>query len=417
MSKRCVVDDSASFRTIAIGTNGELFSSFTQDAAAFDANILANLSPAPGVTSVVMTVTLDCRTREVSLDFPSCGWAPDAARQGWDGLIYGNGPRGSKTNKTARLVFTPLTTVVSPPITTLDLVASNLTQVAFDNPTITASGKKWGDGHVTLMKAYDDGTQEGLEFASFGQGGGVSTDLGHAASFQFRMGHFETGDVPTEEQVFSIRGWPPGTTTNRPPPPVFNLRLAPSASGVGIDCSADFTQWGVSNVTLQLWNGSALVSEKPHVSASFNTPLATLSGFPGILGCPGVGVVSLSDTKPVVVLSGLDCPSIGCVGTELRILPELTTSATPPVAFMGLQCLISDGMDDLIYGLQTTPACTPVPLNAVATPEAITLSWAGDGFRLQGAETLAGPWYDLGVDSPAILPANYALRVFRLLCN
>src|ERR1019366_1971738 len=97
--------DSASFRTIAIGTNGKLFSSFTQDAAAFDANILANLSPAPGVTSVVMTVTLACRPRKVSLVFSSCHWTPDAARQGWDGLIHGNGPRGSKTNKTARLVF------------------------------------------------------------------------------------------------------------------------------------------------------------------------------------------------------------------------------------------------------------------------------------------------------------------------
>jgi hypothetical protein len=105
------------------------------------------------------------------------------------------------------------------------------------------------------------------------------------------------------------------------------------------------------------------------------------------------------------------------VGTELRILPELTKTATPPVAFTGLQCLISEGMDNLIYGLQTTPACTPVPLNAVASPDGISLSWEGDGFRLQGAETLAGPWYDLGVSSPATLPADYALRVFRLICD
>jgi hypothetical protein len=417
VNKRCVVDDTASFRTIAIGTNGELFSSFTLDSASLDTSILANLSPAPGVTSAVMTVTLDCHTRELTLDFPSCSWTPDAARKGWDGLIYGDGPRGSKTNKTARLIVTPLTAVASPPITSLDLLASNLTQVAFDNPSISSGRGKWNDGHVTLMKAYDDGAEEGLEFASAGQGGGVSTDLGHAASFQFRMGHFETGDIPTEEQIFSIRGWPPGTTTNRPPPPVFNLRLVPSASGAGIDCSADFTQWGVSNVTVQLWSGSALISEKPHVSATLGSPLVTLGGFPGILGCPGVGVVSLSDTNPVIVLSGLDCPTTGCVGTELRILPELTTSATPPVAFMGLQCSITAGMDELIYGLQTTPACTPVPLNVVAGPEGITLSWEGDGSRLQGAETLAGPWYDLGVCSPATLPTSSTLRVFRLLCD
>jgi hypothetical protein len=66
-----------------------------------------------------------------------------------------------------------------------------------------------------------------------------------------------------------------------------------------------------------------------------------------------------------------------------------------------------------LLGLQTTP----VPLNAVAGPGGITLSWEGDGFRVQGAETLAGPWYDLGNSSPLSLPGNSALRVFRLLCD
>ena len=417
-SKLMVDDPAASFRSIAIGTNGELFSSFTQTGPSLDTNVVASLSPMGGATSTVMTVTLDLRTREVSLDFPCCAWTPDAVRKGWDGLIYGNSPRGgSKTNQTARLVLTPLTTVVSPPITSLDLVASSLTQVAFDNPTITSAGRKWGDGHVTLMKAYDDGTEQGLEFASFGSGGGVSTDLGHAASFQFRVTHFENGDIPDQADIYSVRGWPPGTTTNRPPPPVFDLRLASGASGMGVDCSADFTQWGVSSVTVQLWNGTALVSEKLHVPATLDSPLVTLGGFPGILGCPQVGVVSLSDTNPVVVMNGLDCPTTGCVGTELRILPELTSAAVPPVAFDGLQCLISEGMDNLIYGLQTTPTCTPVPLNAVAGPGGIILSWEGDGFRLQGAEALAGPWYDLGNSSPLSLPVKSGLRVFRLLCD
>jgi hypothetical protein len=418
-NKRCVVDDSASFRTIAIGSNGNLFSSFTQDGAALDTNVLATLSPAPGVTSVVMTVTLDCRTREVSLDFPFCEWTPDAARKGWDGVIYGNGPRGSKTNQTARLVFTPLTTVASPPITTIDLLASNLTHVAFDNPSISSASKprkRWGDGHVTLMKAYDDGARGGVEFVSFGEGGGVSTDLGHAASFQFRLGHFENGDIPDQQDIFSIRGWPPGTTTNRPPPPVFDVRLAPSTSGAGIDCAVDFTQWGVSNVTLQLWNGTALVSEKPHMPAMLASPLVTLSAFPEILGCPSVGVLSLANTNPFTV-SGLDCSRGVCEGTELRILAELTPDSTPPVAFAGLECLISEGMDNLIYGLETTPACIPVPLNTVATPDVITLRWEGDGFRLQGAETVGGPWYDLGVNSPAPLPPSSGLRVFRLISD
>jgi hypothetical protein len=142
-----------------------------------------------------------------------------------------------------------------------------------------------------------------------------------------------------------------------------------------------------------------------------------LSGFPGILGCPEVGVVSLANTNAFTVLSGLDCQGAVCEGTELRILAELTPDSTPPVAFTGLECRISEDMDNLIYDLQTTPACSPVPLNVAATSDGISLSWEGDGFRLQGAETVAGPWYDLGVSSPMTLPANYALRVFRLLCD
>src|SRR5207248_2919794 len=119
--------------------------------------------------------------------------------------------------------------------------------------------------------------------------------LGYAASFQFRITHFETGDVPSQEQIFRIKGWPPGTTILNPPPPTNFLRLAQSPSGTGIDCAADFTQWGVSNVTLQLWNGTALVSEKLHVPASLDTPLVTMSDYPGILSCPSIGVLSLAN--------------------------------------------------------------------------------------------------------------------------
>jgi hypothetical protein len=402
-------------RSIAIGADGDLFSSIAQAGATLGTNVLATLRPGPGVSNALMTVTLDLRTRELSLEFPFCTWTPDAARKGWDGLIYGNGPRGSTTNKTARLILTPLTTTPSPPITTLDLLASNLTTVAFDNPSITAAGRKWSDGHVTLMKAYDDGTEQGLEFASFGDGGGVATDLGHAASFQLRIGHFENGDIPTEEQFYSIRGWPPGPLTNRPAPPPINLRLTRDSTGVG--CSADFTGLGASNVTLQLWNGTTLVSQKIHVSATLGTPLTTLSTLPTILACPGLGVLSLSHTNPFTVNGGFDCPAAGCAGTELRIIPEFPTGQLAPTVFTDLQCQVSNGADLLFYRLERTLDCTPGPLNVTRTSPGITLTWPDDGFRLQGAETVNGPWYDLGVSSPVTLLANSNLRAFRLVCD
>jgi hypothetical protein len=412
-SQQIVNDSSATYRSIAIGTNGELFSSFTQDAASLNANVLASLSPMDGATSAVMTVTLDCRTRELSLAFPSCTWTPDAARKGWDGCIYGNGPRGSKTNQTARLILTPLTTVVSPPITSLNLLASNLTHFAFDNPFITASGRKWGDGHVTLMKAYDDGAEQGMEVLSLGDDdGGASMDLGHSASFQLRISRFETGDIPAEEQFYSIRGWP-GAQTNRPAPPPMLLRLAQSSSGV--DCAADFATFGVSNVTLQLRNGTTLVNEKAHVPASLATPLATLSGFPGILGCPGLGVLGLANTNPFTVVRGLDCTT--CEGTELRIIPEFSTTQSPPAVFTDLQCQASEGLDLLLYRFQRTLACVPGQLNVIRSTDGITLTWADENFHLQGAENVTGPWYDLGVSSPVNLPANFTFRAFRLVCD
>jgi len=411
-------DPGALYRSIAIGTNGELFSSFTQDAAALDTNILVHLAPMAGATNAQMTVTLDCLTREMILGFPSGTWMPDASRKGWDGCIYGNHPpRATKTNKTARVILTPLTTVPPATITEVGLVTSNLATLAFDNPSLTMSGRKWSDGHVTLMKAYDDGSESGMEFYSSGPGGGVNVELGHAASFQLRMTSLDTNGLPLLEQQFAIRGWPPGTTTNRPPPPVINLLLAPNVNIGGVDVGAEFVDWGVTHVTLQLWNGTTLVGETNGVPATLAGSLVTLAGFPGIIGCPGIGVVSLSDTNPIVVAGGLDCGTLGCVGTELRIIAEPSAPFTPPIAYTGLESLIGEEMDYLIHRLQTTPACAPLPLQVAPTSSGVVLSWAGDGFHLQGAETVNGPWYDLEVESPATIPAISTSRVFRLRCE
>jgi hypothetical protein len=416
LNKQIVSDTAATFRSIAIGTNGELFSSFTHDGPSLDTNILASITPMDGATNAQMTVTLDCRTREITLEFPSCAWTPDAARKGWDGCIYGNVARGSVGNATARLILTPITSATQTPTTLLDLVASNLTEIAFDNPSITASGRKWNDGHVTLLKAYDDGSAAGMEFFALGDGGGPSVELGHAASFQFNVSQLQDSTVQNLSQQFAIRGWPPGATTNRPPPPVFNLRLAQNTKLGGVDCFADFTQWGVSNVTVQFWNGTALVAQAKDVPATLASAVVTLAGFPGTFSCPSIGVVSLTDQNPIVVLAGLNC-STGCAGTELRIIAETSTMSTPPSAFTGMDCFINADMDNLIYGLQTTPACSPVPIAVNGTATGITLDWQGDGFRLQGAESLIGPWYDLGASAPVMLPANSALRFFRLLCD
>ena len=419
LSPQIVSDPDATFRAVAISDEGQLFNSVTVDRASLATNRFAIIGPMNGNTNALLTVTFDLRTRELSLGLPGCDWTPSARHKGWDGCIYGNPrPRPAGTNKTARVIITPQTPLPLPPITELSLTVSNLATIAFDDPAITMSGRKWGDGHVTLIKAYDDGAERGMEFFAAGTGGGVNAELGHAASFQLRMTSLDANGLPLLPQQFAIRGWPPGTTTNRPPPPVINIRLAPDNSGLGgVQLGADFVDWGVTQVTLQLWNGTTLVGEAHHVPATAGGTIALLGGFPGSLGCPGVGVVSLSDTNPIFVLDGMNCGTLGCVGTELRIIAEPSTSFTPPTAYTGLSATIGDEMDYLIHRLQTTPACSPIPLNVAASPAGVTLSWEGDGFHLQGAESLTGPWYDLGVSPPVTLPANSTVRVFRLRCE
>ena len=413
-------DPGSTFRSIAVSQEGELFPSFTSDVASLDTNVIASLIPMYGATSAVVRVEIDLMTREMVLVVPRCEWTPDNGRKGWDGCIYGNGTpsKGTRTNKTARLILTPPPIGPTPPITTLDLLASHMPSVPFRDPTIGAARRKWGDGHVTLMKAYDDGEARGMEFFTLGSGGGVNTDLGYASGFEFRVHHFETGDIPNQDEIYSMRGWPPGTTTNRPPPPVIDLRLAPNPNGMGTDVSMDLTDWGVSDVTLQLWDGTTLVAETNHVPVTPGSALATLSVGPRKIRCPPGYFFSLVYTNPVVVTGGLECTSgLGCVGTELRIIPEFTPQSSPPLAYASLECIVGEGMNNLVYDFQRTPGCVPVPLQVAASEDGVTLSWEGEGFQLQGAESVTGPWYDLGVFSPAEIPASAKSRVFRLRCE
>src|SRR6185295_18201797 len=126
LNPQIVSDPTASFRSVAINANGELLSSFTLPGASLETNALVNLAPMGGATNALMTVTFDCRTREVILEFPAGNWTPDNARKGWDGCIYGNSPpRATKTNHAARIILTPSTGPKNIPITTLALATTN----------------------------------------------------------------------------------------------------------------------------------------------------------------------------------------------------------------------------------------------------------------------------------------------------
>jgi len=415
-------DPDAQYRSIATGTNGELFPSFLWSAADMETNVLLNLNYQPGVTSVVMTVTLDCVTREISIAFPFCIWTPDNARKGWDGCIYGNGgpskPLG--TNKTARLILTPSTHVVSPPITQVELLASGLSEVLLDNPAITASGRKWGDGHVTLMKAYDDG--ESMEFASLGDGGGVHVDLGHSESFDLRLTHFENGDIPTEEQLLTRTIGPIRGLTNRPPPPFLDamlLQASPDGTG-GVDCSVDFSNLDSPTVHVLIFNQGIPVAERTGVPGQLDQPLFTLPDWPVRLGKLGGTTPCRRGNIPpgMIILPGAPgTPPQFVFGDEFRVLAEMDPATPHPDFYSAFEFEASEGADWGVTELQRTLACPSGALHIEHNSAGIVITWPGEDMRLQGAERVNGPWYDLGADSPVTLGAGYRARFFRLNCE
>jgi hypothetical protein len=411
-----------SYRSIAIGTNGELFSSFAWDLANATTNVLLNLNYQPGVTSVVMTVHLDLSSREVSIEFPYCIWTPDNARKGWDGCIYGNGTpsKGLGTNKTARLILTPTPPHnPHPPITDVALMAQALPEFLVEDATITAVGRKWGDGHVTLMKAYDDG-EAGLEFVALSPGGGVHVDLGHSASFQMRLTHFRSADNPSEEQLLT-RTIGPIALTNRPAPPPFLDALLLQASSGGVDCSADFSNLDSPTVRVQIYQGTTLMAERTGVPAQLGQPLLTLPMWPSALGKIGGASPCRRGKIPVVanivLPGGAGTPPQTVPGDEFRILAELPPGAVHPDYYSAFEFISSAGSDWGITALTRVTACVAQPVAITRTSNGISVSWSGASFQLQGAETVTGPWFDLGVSSPALLPSNSSARFLRLSCD
>jgi len=104
-------------------------------------------------------------------------------------------------------------------------------------------------------------------------------------------------------------------------------------------------------------------------------------------------------------------------GDEFRIVAELPPGVPPPDYYSGFDFIASEGGDWGVSELSRTTICVPAPLAIVRASGAISVTWSGQAFRLQGAERVIGPWFDLGADSPVQVPASSAARFFRLVCD
>jgi hypothetical protein len=370
-NKRSAADPSTTMRALAVNTNGQWLEPLSFTAAEMAADGVLDLASMGGATNFHVTVALNLQDGSLSIEFPGSVKPSASGRKGWDGCIYG--PDRPVKKLTSRVMLIPPAAPGIPPITDLYLYASGVGELPIQQPTLTAQGKRWGDGHVTLMKAYDDG----VEFRALGNGGGVHAEFGEAASFSLRMEHFENGDLPNQEALFRI-GIGPLALTNRPAPPLppIDLRLADDPTGAGVACAVDFSALGASNLTLQLWSSGALVKELHHVDGKLNTPGCTLSRWPGVLGCPGVGVLSLSDPAPFSV-SWPDGSSDS--GDELRLLPELPAGVTGPAAFGRLDMVTSAEATWRLHVLQVNPSPLIVPLRILCPDNLVTAATSTNG--------------------------------------
>ena len=142
--------------------------------AEINANGVFDIGFQPGVTNCHITIELDCQTGAVSVEFPG-PIAPASDRKGWDGSIYGPDRPVKKPPQNSRVTVIPPATPGLPPLTDLYLYASGMAALPIEEPSIGTQSaskprKRWGDGHVTLMKAYDE---DSVEFAVTSSGGGV----------------------------------------------------------------------------------------------------------------------------------------------------------------------------------------------------------------------------------------------------
>src|SRR5258708_5694770 len=76
--------------------------------------------------------------------------------------------------------------------------------------------------------------------------------------------------------------------------------------GYGVFSRRFLAGGGAPKARVQLGAAGGLRAQTTNAPATLTNTLVTLSGFPGILGCPGIGVLSLANTNPIMVFTGLD---------------------------------------------------------------------------------------------------------------
>jgi hypothetical protein len=427
-NKKFFADGGPECRVSAVNTNGDLLDSFTATEADAETDSLLSLVPEAGVDQFPVSFLFDSTTGTITVTYPGsvarrlCGGLP--CPRGWDGTIKGRVAGGGRKgwdgtvrcpcfdDEASRIVFTPMGGSGVPPRSSLVVSSTGLSELILASEHLYTMGGQ----EVTAVDAgpiilESSAAGDAASFASADDYSGISLDLGRSASFDVGIHHFENGDIPTEEQLFRISG--PrciGCLTNRPPPPPIDVRLSQQASN-SIGASIDFSALAASGIQIQLYSNGIYIAfgDVPAGAILPDDPLV-LDRWPERLGLMGSNAVVRLTSSELMTVDGFQ-------GDEIRFVPSLTADS-PPFDFASeLDCRTPLGMESLLYDLQRVPACAPAALKVANSPTGVTFTWSGDGYRLLGAESLDGPWIELGVASPVLLPPHAPQRFFRLVCQ
>ena len=267
---------------------------------------------------------------------------------------------------------------------------------------------------------------DGVSVVSLEDGGGVSLDLGHSESFGLGLHYFENGDIPTEDQfgdvidsTLRVIGGP-WILTNRPPPPVLNLRFVGKSNEVAL--AVDFSPLQATAIRVELWSNGTMIA-----SGANSGPVITpddeffIGRTPERFDVLGVlGGARLHHSEMFAVQGQDNGQLVTVYGDEIRLIPEVAASTELPLYLTALECLGNEGLETLIYDLQRAPACSPTELRMRQRPDVLTAEWDSlidDYVRLQGSENLNGPWFELGGKSPYPVSTNTPAKFFRLICE
>jgi hypothetical protein len=431
VAKRCFADDAGdTYRSAAVNTNGDLLDSFFQTYADGASNPPLFLEPEPGITMFPLTVACDWAGGKVTFTFPGsvarrlCGGLP--CPRGWDGTIKGRasedlvwtGGSGIRPDDASSVILSVVGRFQAQQRQDLVISSTGLADLVLAAESLVTMDRET-TGATDMPVMFQSTTAgDGASWSPLEDGSGVSLDLGRSASFDVGLHHFEDGDMPTQEQLFRIGGpkWSPGTTTNRPPPPIPPVDLRLVGSLAGVESSVDFTSLGATAVTVHLLNNGVLVA-MAEVPGPLIDPAESLllDRWPERLAqLANSGALSLTSTELFHLSDGA---GTFYAGNEIQFIPQLPAGSPPFPFYSELQCFANPGTENLLYDLHRTLACTTVPLNINRTPDSVIVTWDGEGFHLLGAEDLNGQWYDLGVSSPVTLPASHPARFFRLVCD